>query len=248
MRNAYRSIMEHADQMTQLIDELGDSLETRIAKARIDETVLWADRHITVHENRRDNEAKIRSLFMDLFDRIAAAIAAKQQGGPTDNPTYDAHLTALDQELSDLKGTESGDETRISAIEAGLSKIADAVNPPPPAQTGSSETTPPSSDTATPAPSEAATPAAPQSTAPAAATTPAPSSADATATPPTSTGSVDTTAQGDTTAAPAADTTSSDQSATPSDTASAAPASDPTASGTATPPSDPTAQGTAPQS
>lgn len=79
-------------------------------------------------------------LMTDVFDRIAAAIEAKSSG---DNAAYDQHLSAIDAHLSQLDTADTDETTRLAAIEAGLSKVADAVNPP------AATPTPSSSDTGT---------------------------------------------------------------------------------------------------
>lgn len=68
------------------------------------------------------------STLVDIFDRIAGAIEADKAG---DNAAYDAHLAALDGQVSTLQGQETADGSNIATIQAGLQKIADAVNPTP---------------------------------------------------------------------------------------------------------------------
>jgi hypothetical protein len=122
----------------ELIDSLGSSREVSIAKTKTEEAVMWAVKHIT-----SDNPPSLRRTLVDLFDRIAAAIAAKNSG---DSPALDEHLAAIDAHLQSLDSDDTaakaavltlqGDDTssqgRLTAIEAGLQKVADAVNPPPP--------------------------------------------------------------------------------------------------------------------
>lgn len=69
----------------------------------------------------------------DIFDRIIAGIAALQAG---DTSALQAHVAAIDSHLSQVDGEVLGlqsDDTsgkaRLDAIEAGLGKVADAVNP-----------------------------------------------------------------------------------------------------------------------
>lgn len=75
---------------------------------------------------------------MDIFDRIAAAVVALRTGNPT---ALQQHVAAIDAHLSQLDQSEAGDQTRLSDIEQGLQKVADAVNPPeaPPAAEVASE-------------------------------------------------------------------------------------------------------------
>lgn len=115
-----------SNRMIETIDKLGDSAELRIAKARVEEAAIWIDRHMAAKDLGRTT-ASTRRLLLDLFDRIAAAIAAKQSG---DNAAYDTHLAALDEHLQKVDASDADEQTRLGNIEAGLNKVADAVNPP----------------------------------------------------------------------------------------------------------------------
>lgn len=79
-------------------------------------------------ERRVSNLERIMGRFMaDIYDTIAAAITAKNSG---DNAAYDQHLATLDATTQQLGTTETDQAARIAAIEAGLGKVAAAVNPP----------------------------------------------------------------------------------------------------------------------
>lgn len=79
---------------------------------------------------RHSSSPLTRRMKVDIFDRIAAAIAALKNGN---DAALQEHVTAIDAHLSQLDETEAGDQVRLGNIEQGLQKIADAVNPPPPA-------------------------------------------------------------------------------------------------------------------
>lgn len=63
---------------------------------------------------------------MDIFDRIAAAIAALKNGNDTE---LKDHVAAIDAHLSQLDGADADEQTRLSSIDVGLQKVADAVAP-----------------------------------------------------------------------------------------------------------------------
>lgn len=122
-----------ADKLTKLIGELGDSNFTRIAIGHVEEAIVWSAQHIIAGTT----EQSIRRLLLDIFDRIAAAIAAKASG---DNAAYDEHLAAIDDHLQKVDASDADEQTRLGNIEAGLSKVADAVNPPAPPSDGGAPT------------------------------------------------------------------------------------------------------------
>lgn len=64
---------------------------------------------------------------MDIFDRIAAAIAAKNSG---DTSALQAHVAEIDSHLQRVDASDADEQTRLGNIEAGLAKVADAVAPP----------------------------------------------------------------------------------------------------------------------
>jgi hypothetical protein len=80
---------------------------------------------------------------MDIFDRIAAALELVAAGKNSTDPVVLEHLTAIDNHLSEddthneavdahlgnLDGDDAEEKARISVVEAGLTKIADAVAP-----------------------------------------------------------------------------------------------------------------------
>lgn len=85
-----------------------------------------------------DIERKIDRLIgekemADIFTRIALALGALQVG---DTSALQAHVAEIDTHLSDvdasvlgLQSDDTSSKARLDAIEAGIGKIADAVNP-----------------------------------------------------------------------------------------------------------------------
>lgn len=79
---------------------------------------------------------------MDIFDRIAAGVAALAAGNSAAVATHvaeiDTHLKTVDDEVLGLQTDDTSGKARLDAIEAGLGKVADAINPP--AATGGNPT------------------------------------------------------------------------------------------------------------
>ncbi len=79
---------------------------------------------------------------MDIFDRIAAALVALKNGTAATDPAVLAHLDAIDTHLQEddthneqidarLDADETGlteEKARVAVVEAGLQKIADALD------------------------------------------------------------------------------------------------------------------------
>lgn len=91
-----------------------------------------SDREILLSIERKLDKL-IGEYEMDLFDRIIAGVQALQSG---DTAALKAHVDAIDTHLGDvdnevlgLKANDTSDEARIAAIETGLGKVADAVDP-----------------------------------------------------------------------------------------------------------------------
>lgn len=78
----------------------------------------------------------------DVFDRIIAALTAQQAGDTAALQQHvhdiDAHLTSVDDEVLGLKSEDTSEKSRLDAIEAGISRIADALAPAAPASGGDS--------------------------------------------------------------------------------------------------------------
>lgn len=91
---------------------------------------------------------------MDIFSRIAAALALLASGATRTDPAVTEHLQAIDAHLEGTDAHEAADHddesARLDAIEAGLGKIADAVAPEPAADPAPAE-----DETPTPAPAPA---------------------------------------------------------------------------------------------
>lgn len=75
---------------------------------------------------------------MDIFARIAAALALLASGATRTDPEVTAHLQAIDEHLAGTDAHEATDNAnesaRLDVIEAGLQTIANAL-PAPPADT-----------------------------------------------------------------------------------------------------------------
>lgn len=105
---------------------------------------------------------------MDVFDRIAAALKLLATGTAATDPAVTEHLKGIDDHLVELDkksgkaAKDAGDEdTRLSTIEAGLAKIAAAIDPASPAAGGDGNpASPPAGGATDPAPATdpAATP------------------------------------------------------------------------------------------
>lgn len=93
---------------------------------------------------------------MDIFSRIAAALALLASGATRTDPAVTEHLQAIDAHLAGTDAHEAADNedesARLDAIEAGLGKIADAVAPEPASDPAPVDETP----TPAPAPAPAA--------------------------------------------------------------------------------------------
>jgi hypothetical protein len=114
----------------ELIDSLGSSRETSIAKTRVEEAVMWAVKHVTSEQTPAAEQPSMRRIFLDIFDRIAAALAAKSSG---DTTALSAHVAEIDAHLQQVDSSDTDEQTRLTNIEAGLQKVADSVTPPDPA-------------------------------------------------------------------------------------------------------------------
>lgn len=131
-RSAMWAVRDTGDAFLQLLESLGSSRELSLAKTKVEEAVMWATKGITGSPQPTFAEPSIRRLLLDIFDRIAAAIAAKSSG---DTSALEAHVAAIDQHLQQVDASDADEQTRLGNIEAGLAKVADAVNPPAPAGT-----------------------------------------------------------------------------------------------------------------
>lgn len=128
--------------------------------------------HVTIE---RVTIRLVGEMNMDIFDRIAAGVAALAAGNSTALAAHvaeiDTHLSNVDGEVLGLQGDDTSGKARLDAIEAGLGKVADAINPPaatggttggtstPPASSGGTTSTPPADGSQSPDQTPGGTPA-----------------------------------------------------------------------------------------
>jgi hypothetical protein len=120
------AVRDMGDRFVELLDQLGNSRELSLARTRLEEAVMWATKGITGSINPPVAEPSIRRILLDIYDKIAAAVAAMKSG---DTSALQAHVAQIDQHLSTLDQNDTDEQTRLSTIEAGIAKIADAAAP-----------------------------------------------------------------------------------------------------------------------
>lgn len=126
---------------------------------------LRTDREILLSIERLLQKLVEEKAMTDIFSRIAAALVAMAAGDTSALGEHvaaiDSHLSTVDTEVLGLQTDDTSSQARLTAIETGLGKIADAVdtsasnpggtNTADGGVTGSGTTAPPSGDGTAPA-------------------------------------------------------------------------------------------------